>query len=134
MEPRKCKICGKEFKPHVHNQIYCGAKCKNKSKARGKGTLEKSNTSKQRKTRSDVRTEAKKQIPDWPFSNGDQIQLELYKPESGNGWRQYKGPIVSITPTLLVIDTGRYRVSAARWAWWAGYARIEKVIAKEGGH
>jgi len=29
---RRCKVCGKEFIPKVHNQIYCSKKCRYKVK------------------------------------------------------------------------------------------------------
>lgn len=67
------------------------------------------------------------QPPAWPFQVGDMVALELKEHGLRYSIERHRGRIVALTPRVMTVDTGRYRVSVARWAWWAGYAKVTKL-------
>lgn len=65
--------------------------------------------------------------PEWPFRQGDLVEVELLGQGERQSWRRYRGRIIALTPNVLTINAGKYPVSVAKWAWWAGYAKVAKL-------
>lgn len=65
--------------------------------------------------------------PEWPFKVGDLVQVDMLGEGQRQSWRRYSGRVVSITPEVMTINAGKYPISVARWAWWAGYTKVAKL-------
>jgi hypothetical protein len=65
--------------------------------------------------------------PEWPFQVGDMVSLELKERGINGGIKRHRGRVVALAPQVMTVDVGKYRVSVARWAWWAGYAKVARL-------
>ncbi|SMB97821.1 hypothetical protein SAMN00808754_1964 [Thermanaeromonas toyohensis ToBE] len=65
-------------------------------------------------------------MPEWPFQVGDRIEV-AERVGRDSKIQRYKGKITAITPAMLVVDTGKYRVTVLKGAWWSGAAVVKRL-------
>jgi hypothetical protein len=64
---------------------------------------------------------------EWPVGLGDRVRLSIYCEGRAKVWSNYAGKVVAVTPQVMVVDVGRYRVSVDKRAWWCGQALIQRI-------
>ncbi|MGB9660693.1 MAG: hypothetical protein ACPL5F_01580 [Moorellaceae bacterium] len=69
---------------------------------------------------------AHKCIPDWPFQVGDYVSV-TERTGCDDRPRHYRGKVIAVTPAMLVVDTGKYKTTVHKGAWYCKMATVKKL-------